>query len=91
MKNFIAELYMGHYHHESISENERTAERHEKLDLCDSLYKQLTEKLSKEDKKLLDELQNASDCLWLYELERDFSRGFKIGFLLHEELGKIEL
>lgn len=91
MKNFIAELYMGNYYTSSYSNDENTQERNRILDNCDSLYKQLVEKFTDEEKTLLNELQLKEADLWSDEIDQAFARGVKIGMLLQTSLDKIKL
>ena len=91
MKNFIAELYMGHYHTSSSPQDEYTEERGKISDVCDNLYKQLTENFTEEEKKLLNELQLNEADLWSDEIDQAFARGVKIGMQLQTSLDKIKL
>ena len=82
---------MGNYYTSSYSNDENTQERNRILDNCDSLYKQLVEKFTDEEKTLLNELQLKEADLWSDEIDQAFARGVKIGMLLQTSLDKIKL
>ena len=90
MENFIYELYVGEYYEENY-EDEFLTERNKKMDKVIEIRERLVKEFSREQKELLEKLLSADAEVWMYEEERLFARGIKLGMLLQNALEKITL
>lgn len=63
----------------------KSQEFHEAMKACDKLTQQLSEKLSEDDYKLVEELQNQLSIAQCEENECHFKFGFSAGLLVQQE------